>query len=55
LALVKSTNDGRQIEVKRAPAESREDFADVCLGFTEEQALAEARRCLRCDLEETED
>jgi pyruvate/2-oxoglutarate dehydrogenase complex dihydrolipoamide dehydrogenase (E3) component len=27
------------------------NFAEVELGFTEEMAIREARRCLRCDLE----
>ena len=32
----------------------RNNFKEVELGYSEEMALAEARRCLRCDLE-TED
>ena len=40
---------------KRSAAERVADFDEVELGFTEEAALAEARRCLRCDLEEYED
>jgi NADH-quinone oxidoreductase subunit F len=37
------------------PVEKRaKNFEEVALGFTEEMAIKEARRCLRCDLE-TED
>jgi NADPH-dependent glutamate synthase beta subunit-like oxidoreductase len=39
----------------RPPAERKKDFAEVQLGFTEEQALQEAARCLRCDLEDVEE
>ncbi len=31
------------------------DFKEVELGFTEAQAISEAKRCLRCDLEEKEE
>ena len=31
------------------PAERLADFREVRLGFTAEMAIAEARRCLRCD------
>ncbi|MBI4217146.1 MAG: FAD-dependent oxidoreductase [Chloroflexi bacterium] len=34
------------------PAQRQGSFSLVDLGFTAEQALAECRRCLRCDLEE---
>jgi NADH-quinone oxidoreductase subunit F len=34
-----------------APAERRQGFAEVELGFTREAAIAEACRCLRCDIE----
>ena len=33
---------------KRSPEERVRDFNEVALGFTEEQALAEAERCLQC-------
>ena len=34
------------------PVEQRlHNFKEVALGFTREMAMAEARRCLRCDLE----
>jgi NADPH-dependent glutamate synthase beta subunit-like oxidoreductase len=34
-----------------SPAERLNSFKEVELGFTETQAIQEARRCLRCDLE----
>ncbi|HQN26665.1 MAG TPA: FAD-dependent oxidoreductase, partial [Syntrophales bacterium] len=34
-----------------APSERRQGFAEVELGFTREAAIAEACRCLRCDIE----
>ena len=34
----------------RSSRESREKSREFALGFTEEQARAEASRCLRCDL-----
>ena len=38
------------------PVEKRRDtFAEVELGLTEEMAVLEAKRCLRCDLEEPEE
>ena len=33
---------------QRSGEERRKDFGAVCLGFTEEQARAEAKRCLEC-------
>ena len=33
------------------PSQRRRGFAEVVLGIDREQALAEAGRCLRCDLE----
>lgn len=38
----------------RSPRERIRDFQEVELGFTEELAVQEARRCLRCDLETQE-
>jgi len=32
-----------------------ESFKEVELGYTEADAIAEAKRCLRCDLEREED
>jgi NADH-quinone oxidoreductase subunit F len=40
---------------KRPATERVSDFRQVELTFPEEDALAEAERCLRCDLEEMED
>jgi hypothetical protein len=37
-----------------SPAKRKKNFQEVELGLKEKQAVAEARRCLRCDLE-TED
>ncbi|MFO8010037.1 MAG: FAD-dependent oxidoreductase [Dehalococcoidia bacterium] len=34
-----------------SPDERRETFSEIELGFSEERAQQEARRCLRCDLE----
>ena len=37
------------------PVEQRtRDFSQVELGYSEEMAIEEANRCLRCDLEERE-
>ena len=33
---------------KRDPSERVRSFEEVALGYTEEQAVAEANRCLRC-------
>jgi len=44
-------------EMSRASAceaecmERKNDFREVEFGFTKEQALEEAQRCLRCDIE----
>lgn len=40
----------RQREPRRPPEERRRDFEEVALGFPEEVAVAEARRCLSCGL-----
>jgi hypothetical protein len=43
-------------EIASAPVAQRiKDFNEVELGFTEAQAISEAKRCLRCDLEEKEE
>ncbi|MFC1926089.1 hypothetical protein ACFLW2_05280 [Chloroflexota bacterium] len=40
-------------EITRLPAEERKSsFNETELGFSEEKARQEAKRCLRCDLEE---
>jgi hypothetical protein len=36
----------------QAPEERVKNFAEIELGFSEEVAREEAKRCLRCDLEE---
>ena len=36
------------------PIDERRNFKEVELGFSREQAIAEAKRCLRCDLEQEE-
>ncbi|MEW6215158.1 MAG: hypothetical protein AB1478_08160, partial [Nitrospirota bacterium] len=33
-----------------SPEDRRKNFKEVELGFTEEMAVKEARRCLRCEL-----
>jgi NADH-quinone oxidoreductase subunit F len=39
-------------EIPRLPAEERKrSFKETELGFSEEKARQEAKRCLRCDLE----
>jgi NADH-quinone oxidoreductase subunit F len=53
LALEEETQDERpRIRVGLEDPEARvKDFREVEKGFTEEEALSEAMRCLRCDLE----
>jgi NADH-quinone oxidoreductase subunit F len=47
-----TTEDKPRIEIKLESPEDRvKDFREVETGFTEEQALLESVRCLRCDLE----
>jgi len=42
---------GRRVEMPNLPIdERRKNFSAVELGFSEEQAVNEAKRCLRCDL-----
>jgi len=42
---------GARVEVPTVPVEERlKGFAGVEVGFTEEEAVNEAKRCLRCDL-----
>ncbi|MCK5514602.1 MAG: FAD-dependent oxidoreductase, partial [Deltaproteobacteria bacterium] len=41
-----------RVKMPTAPSEDRiHDFREIELGFTEEKACEEAKRCLRCDLE----
>jgi len=39
---------GRQEMPRQDPKVRRTNFKEVALGYTEEQAIAEARRCLQC-------
>ncbi|HLE16268.1 MAG TPA: FAD-dependent oxidoreductase, partial [Anaerolineales bacterium] len=49
LAAVQSADISPRVEFARRPAADRiADFAEVYTGFDEEQARAEAERCLRC-------
>ncbi|MBW2086656.1 MAG: FAD-dependent oxidoreductase [Deltaproteobacteria bacterium] len=45
----------REIMPETSAAERVRDFSEVELGFSKEAALAEACRCLRCDLSEEEE
>jgi len=53
LALEQETTEDRpRVKIPlEAPAERVKDFREIEKGFTREQALYEAGRCLRCDLE----
>jgi NADH-quinone oxidoreductase subunit F len=54
LALDEETTEEKprvQIELE-SPEERVKGFSEVEKGFTEAQALQEATRCLRCDLED---
>lgn len=53
LALEQETTEDRpRIQVPlEAPADRVKDFREIERGFTQEQAIYEAGRCLRCDLE----
>ena len=45
------TKEQPQVPIPEAPPElRRKDFREVELGYTMEMALAEARRCMRCDV-----
>jgi len=51
LSLREGTNSGPRQEMPiQSPAERIRDFGEAALGLTEEQARAEARRCLQCGL-----
>jgi NADH-quinone oxidoreductase subunit F len=57
LALEEETLEERpriKVELEK-PQERVRDFREVEKGFTEEEALVEAVRCLRCDLEEKDE
>ncbi len=45
----KAQNRFKAVEAaKQEPSERTKNFGEVVLGYTEEQALAEASRCLNC-------
>ena len=47
--VVKTQNRFKAVEAaKQEPSKRRKNFGEVVLGYTEEQALAEASRCLNC-------
>jgi NADPH-dependent glutamate synthase beta subunit-like oxidoreductase len=52
---VSEINSGKRAETPRAPADWRKrNFTEVEVTLTPEEARREARRCLRCDLEFTQ-
>ncbi len=54
-APLEEAEEERRVEVPTLPvAERLKDFSQVELGLSEEMAIKEAKRCLRCDLEERE-
>jgi NADPH-dependent glutamate synthase beta subunit-like oxidoreductase len=55
LAPLEEPVEGRRIQVPALPVAKRlKGFSQVELGLNEEMAIKEAKRCLRCDLEERE-
>jgi len=55
LAPLEEPVEGRRIQVPALPVAKRlKGFSQVELGLSEEMAIKEAERCLRCDLEERE-
>lgn len=53
LALERETHDEehRASNINEPPADRIKDFREVEKGFNEAEAIREAGRCLRCDLE----
>jgi len=52
----KETQSLKKQKISSTPVDQRiKDFNEVELGFTEAEAISEAKRCLRCDLEEKEE
>lgn len=52
---LKEAEEERRVEVSTLPvAERIRGFDQVELGLSEDMAIKEAKRCLRCDLEERE-
>jgi hypothetical protein len=50
--LVEEVEEQSRVTVSNVdPSQRKSSFCEVTLGYTEEQAREEARRCLRCDLE----
>jgi NADPH-dependent glutamate synthase beta subunit-like oxidoreductase len=50
------TKSLKRPKVQSLPVDQRlKDFSEVELGFTEAEAILEAKRCLRCDLEAKEE
>lgn len=47
-ALASKPKQPREIVKVRAPQERKNDFNEIALGFSEEQARREAKRCLEC-------
>ena len=53
LAPLEETEEKRRPEMPTLPVEQRlGDFSQVELGYSDQMAIEEAMRCLRCDLEE---
>lgn len=47
---MRTKSSGKRNEAPKAPDEVRKSFSEVQLGYTEEQALEEAARCLECGI-----
>jgi NADPH-dependent glutamate synthase beta subunit-like oxidoreductase len=55
VAPLEEAEEERRVEVPTLPVSERlKGFSQVELGLSEEMAIREAKRCLRCDLEERE-
>jgi NADPH-dependent glutamate synthase beta subunit-like oxidoreductase len=55
VAPLEEAEEKRRLQMPTLPLEQRiNDFAQVELGYNEQMAIEEAKRCLRCDLEERE-
>ena len=54
-APLEEAEEKQRLQMPTLPLEQRiNDFAQVELGYSEQMAIEEAKRCLRCDLEERE-
>jgi NADPH-dependent glutamate synthase beta subunit-like oxidoreductase len=49
--LILEKNSLRQVPPKLSPSERKSNFAEIFGGYSEEQAILEAKRCLKYDLE----